>query len=152
RPPERVRSAPDPAWHSDRVHGWGGGAGGVDFRSAGHRLIPVLRRRAARHLRGAGRRPDDRRDRRHRELHSGRDPALARSSDPRGADWRQVSEMVVQVESPPVVAAPVRERSAQPRITRLEFVVGVLLILLVGSALIGPILAPASIYESNILN
>ena len=60
--------------------------------------------------------------------------------------------MSVGVNSPAVRVEATRDPRPRLKITRLEFVVGILLCLIVGAALIGPIIAPASIYESNILN
>src|SRR3954454_22833449 len=60
--------------------------------------------------------------------------------------------MIVQADSTPSVAlAEAREARRRLRVSPLEVVVGALVCLLVGAALIGPLIATASIYESNIM-
>jgi peptide/nickel transport system permease protein len=60
--------------------------------------------------------------------------------------------MIVQADTTPSVAlAEAREARRRLRVSPLEVVVGALVCLLVGAALIGPLIAPASIYESNIM-
>jgi len=60
--------------------------------------------------------------------------------------------MIVNVGTPPVGVARFRALHARLKLTKLELVVGTLLCLIVGAALVGPLIAPASIYESSILD
>jgi len=60
--------------------------------------------------------------------------------------------MIADVERPAVGAGQTPERRPRLKISVFEAVVGGLVCLLVAAALIGPVIAPASIYESNILN
>lgn len=61
--------------------------------------------------------------------------------------------MIVQADTTPSVArAETRETRKRLKLSLLEVIVGALVCLIVGTALVGPLIAPASIYESNILN
>ena len=60
--------------------------------------------------------------------------------------------MIVQADSTPSIAlAETREARRRLKVSPLEVVVGTLVFLIVAAALIGPLIAPASIYESNIM-
>jgi peptide/nickel transport system permease protein len=60
--------------------------------------------------------------------------------------------MIADVERPAAGAVQAPERRPAFKVSVFEGVVGGLVCLLVGAALIGPFIAPASIYESNIIN
>lgn len=61
--------------------------------------------------------------------------------------------MMVQADTTPsVVLAETKEARRRLKLSPLEIIVGALVCLLVGAALIGPLIAPASIYESNIMS
>jgi peptide/nickel transport system permease protein len=59
--------------------------------------------------------------------------------------------MTARVEAPIAAAQPRRVARARARIPALDLVIGVLVCLIIGAAIIGPIIAPASTYESQIL-
>lgn len=59
--------------------------------------------------------------------------------------------MTAGVEAPMAAAQPRRVARARARIPALDLVVGVVVCLIIGAAIIGPIIAPASTYESQIL-
>jgi peptide/nickel transport system permease protein len=60
--------------------------------------------------------------------------------------------MIAEAETPAVGTVPAREPRSPFKVSVLEMVVGTLVCLIFGAALIGPFIAPASIYESNIMN
>src|SRR4051794_1626802 len=60
--------------------------------------------------------------------------------------------MIADVERPAADAVQRRERWSAFKISAFEAVGGGVVCLLFGASLIGPIIAPASIYESNIMS